>query len=99
MAGDAEVREGEPRRVEARGHVLVLVRRDGRLHALADRCAHLGGPLSEGRLEGDSIRCPWHGSRFALQDGRVLEGPAIFPQPCFEVRVRAGQIEVRPRGH
>jgi nitrite reductase/ring-hydroxylating ferredoxin subunit/uncharacterized membrane protein len=97
VGGEAEVREGQPRRVEARGTALVLVRQDGRLHALADRCAHLGGPLSEGRLEGDAIRCPWHGSRFGLQDGRLVEGPSTFPQPCFEVRVRAGQIEVRPR--
>jgi nitrite reductase/ring-hydroxylating ferredoxin subunit len=75
----------------------VLVRRGDRIHALVESCAHLGGPLSEGSVEGGAIRCPWHGSLFALEDGRVLEGPSSFPQPCFEVRVREGQIEVRPR--
>ena len=55
----------------------------------------LGGLLSEGTVEGASIRCPWHGSRFALEDDRVLDSPATFPQPCLEARVRDGQIEVR----
>jgi nitrite reductase/ring-hydroxylating ferredoxin subunit len=44
---------------------------------------------------GDSIQCPWHRSRFALEDGRVLDGPAVHPQPCLETRVRNGRIEVR----
>ena len=52
-------------------------------------------PLSEGELVGDSIVCPWHKSRFALEDGRVLDGPAVHPQPCLQVRVQNGQIEVR----
>jgi nitrite reductase/ring-hydroxylating ferredoxin subunit len=97
VLAEAELATGAPRRVEARGVSIVLVRRDQRIHALADSCAHLGGPLSEGRVEGQAIRCPWHGSLFALADGRVLEGPSTFPQPCFEVRVRGGQVELRPR--
>ncbi|MGH8064460.1 MAG: Rieske (2Fe-2S) protein [Candidatus Entotheonellia bacterium] len=52
-------------------------------------------PLAEGKLEDCSVICPWHGSRFALDSGRVLEGPATFPQPCFETRVQDGHIEVR----
>jgi len=53
------------------------------------------GRFSEGKLVGDSIVCPYHASRFALGDGRVLDGPAVHPQPCLEVRVANGQIEVR----
>jgi nitrite reductase/ring-hydroxylating ferredoxin subunit/uncharacterized membrane protein len=89
--------QASPCRAEARGIGLVLVRQGDQIHALADRCAHLGGPLSEGSVEDGAIRCPWHGSLFALADGRVLEGPSTFPQACFEVRVRFGQIEARPR--
>jgi nitrite reductase/ring-hydroxylating ferredoxin subunit/uncharacterized membrane protein len=94
---DAELREGACRRVEVRGVAVVLVRRAGRIHALADTCAHLGGPLSEGAVDDVSIQCPWHGSRFGLADGRVLEGPSTYTQPCFETRVRDGRIEVRAR--
>jgi nitrite reductase/ring-hydroxylating ferredoxin subunit len=62
---------------------------------MAETCSHFSGPLSEGKLDGDSIVCPYHASRFALEDGRVLNGPAVHPQPCLEVRARNGQIEVR----
>ncbi len=92
-----ELDESRPRRVEARGVPIVLVRRGDRVDALGETCAHLGGPLGEGSLDGDAIRCPWHGSLFALDDGRVLEGPSTYAQPCFEVRIRAGRIEVRAR--
>ena len=62
---------------------------------MAETCSHFSGPLSGGKLLGESIVCPYHGSRFALDDGRVLDGPAVHPQPCLKVRVRNGQIEVR----
>jgi len=94
---EAELTESAARRVDVRGTQIVLIRRAGRVYALAEQCAHLGGPLSEGSVDDVSVRCPWHGSRFALDDGAVLEGPATFTQPCFDVRTREGQIEVRPR--
>jgi nitrite reductase/ring-hydroxylating ferredoxin subunit len=90
-----ELDEGSPRKVEADGTPIVLVRHGGRIHALFETCSHQGGPLSEGKIENGGIVCPWHGSRFALEDGSVLDGPAAFRQPCLETRVRNGQIEVR----
>ena len=92
---DAELGEGEMKRAEAGGVPVLLVRLEGAVCALAHTCSHLGGPLSEGKLEGDVVQCPWHGSRFNVRDGSVVDGPATFPQPCFEARVREGQIEVR----
>ena len=95
VLADAELREREMKRVDAGGVPVLLVRREGEVCALANTCSHLGGPLSEGKLEGDVVQCPWHGSRFNVRDGSVVDGPATFPQPCFEARVREGQIEVR----
>ena len=93
---EAELAENTLRRVEAGEVPVLLARKNGEIFALAHTCSHLGGPLSEGELRPDgSVRCPWHGSVFSLADGRVLAGPATEPQPAFEVRVRAGQIEVR----
>ena len=94
---EAELREGQPVGAEVNGLRVVLVRRAGRVYALGERCSHLGGPLAEGEVRDEAIVCPWHGSRFALEDGRVLDGPATMPQPCFETRVRDGFVEVRRR--
>ena len=87
--------ENTPTRVHADGVAILLVKQRDKIFALRETCTHLGGPLAEGKLEGDSIRCPWHGSRFCLTDGRVLDGPAVFPERVFEVRVRDGRVEVR----
>ena len=92
---EGELAEGVPRRVEVGGVRVVLVRRGVHVRALGDVCSHLGGPLSEGTVQGEAITCPWHGSTFALEDGRVLAGPATMPQPRFEARVRNGYVEVR----
>src|SRR6185436_9420588 len=93
-----DLAEGKPVKAVADGVGIVLVKRGDTIHALRDTCTHLGGSLSEGKVEGDGIRCPWHGSRFCLADGRVLDGPAVFPERLFDVRVRDGRIEVRARG-
>jgi len=95
VLADRELLEGTMRRVDVGALRVLLVRRNGRIHALGEACTHMGGPLAEGRLEGDGVVCPWHGSRFALEDGRVIDGPATAPEPCFETRVRSGMIEVR----
>ena len=62
---------------------------------MADMCSHFGGPLSEGTLVCNCIVCPYHASQFDLEDGHVVNGPAVHPQPCLEVRTRGGQIEIR----
>lgn len=79
---------------------LVLLRRGDRVYALAATCAHLGGPLPEGTLEMTSagspvVVCPWHGSRYNMQTGAVMDGPSAYSQPCFDARIRDGQVEVR----
>ncbi|HEY8184330.1 MAG TPA: Rieske 2Fe-2S domain-containing protein [Thermoanaerobaculia bacterium] len=95
VMADDELKENKPTRVDANGVAILLVRRKGEIYALTETCPHLGGPLSEGKLVGDAIQCPWHKSELALEDGHVVNGPTAYPARCFDVRVRAGQIEVR----
>lgn len=95
---EADLAEGRLRRAEVGAARILLVRRGTRVYALGEVCAHLGGPLAEGRLEDDTVICPWHGSRFALGDGQVIDGPSAYAQPCLETRVRDGWIEVRATG-
>jgi nitrite reductase/ring-hydroxylating ferredoxin subunit/uncharacterized membrane protein len=92
---ESKLPDNTPARAMYQGVPILLVRRGERLFAMAETCSHFSGPLSEGKLDGDSIVCPYHASRFSLEDGRVLNGPAVHPQPCLEVRAREGQIEVR----
>ena len=54
------------------------------------------GPLHKGRITDGRVRCPWHLSTFSLQDGSILQGPATA-QPCYQVRLQDGTIEVRDR--
>jgi nitrite reductase/ring-hydroxylating ferredoxin subunit/uncharacterized membrane protein len=75
--------------------VLIARSESGGLCAISSTCSHLGGPLDEGTRDGDVVVCPWHGSRFDLCSGRVVEGPAVFDQPRFETRVADGQVLVR----
>lgn len=84
-----------PKVIEHEGAPIMIVRRENQIYAIANTCSHLGGPLAEGSFIGTTVQCPWHGSRFCLQDGRVLDGPAVHPQPCMQARIRGGQIEIR----
>lgn len=94
---EAELGEGQMRRVDVNGSRVLLAKRQGRLFAIAEVCSHLGGPLAEGKFEGCEVQCPWHGSRFSLADGSVIDGPATHAQPCLDVQVRDGLIEIRGR--
>jgi nitrite reductase/ring-hydroxylating ferredoxin subunit/uncharacterized membrane protein len=91
---DLADRRPHPARIGPVGVVVVEV--DGEVHALANACSHLFGPLHEGHVEvvrGRScLVCPWHGSAFALDDGDVARGPAVTPQPVVEVQVRDGAV-------
>jgi nitrite reductase/ring-hydroxylating ferredoxin subunit len=83
--------------VELEGEAVVVSRSEetGEVCAIAATCSHLGGPLADGKREGDTVICPWHGSRFDLCSGEVQGGPAVYPQPRYEARVRAERVEIR----
>ena len=93
-----DLEEDRPVRATTAKEDLVLVRRGERVYALANACAHLGGPLSEGKLVGDAIKCPWHGSEFRLEDGRAVCGPTAYNQPCYTARVHNNLVEVQLAG-
>ena len=92
---DAALGEGEMKAVGVEGVPILIVRSGGRVYALANTCVHRGGSLADGELAGECVKCPLHGSTFQLADGSVEQGPAAYPQPVLETRVRDGSIEVR----
>ena len=94
---ESELNGGKLVGVELEGESVVASRSEesGEVCAIAATCSHLGGPLDEGKRDGDTVMCPWHGSRFDLCSGEVRGGPAVYPQPRYEARVRAGKVEIR----
>lgn len=94
--------EGKPVR-KTLGYLSLLVLRQGTdVTALADHCAHLGGPLHQGRLSTEGgdvcVVCPWHGSTFRVTDGTVVHGPATARQPAFDTQITpSGMLQVKPK--
>lgn len=95
VLAESELAEGQMKRVNTEKARILVAKQNGQIYAINEVCSHLGGPLAEGKLEDGCVVCPWHGSRFALGSGEVIDGPAVHPQPCLETRVNDGQIEVR----
>jgi nitrite reductase/ring-hydroxylating ferredoxin subunit/uncharacterized membrane protein len=95
VAPVAEVPEDTPTKVTFGATAIMLVRRGEVVYALKDTCAHAGGPLSQGALDGDRITCPWHFSTFRITDGAVVHGPASSRQVSYRTRVNEGQIELQ----
>lgn len=90
-----DLAEGEARAVTVEDTPVLLVRYGPHVTAIGDRCTHRGAPLHEGTVEDGCVVCPWHGSRFRLDDGVVLRGPATRPAPAFQTRIVKGRVEVR----
>ncbi len=95
---ESQLAEGQLTLAEVGNAPLLLLRRDGRVLAVANTCTHRGGPLHQGELEdGSVVVCPWHRSAFRMEDGEVVRGPATARQPAYETRVIDGTVEVRVR--
>lgn len=90
-----DLREGKPLRVATDDTPVMLLRQGNDIRAIAATCPHLGGPLDEGKIEGETVACPWHNSVFSVVDGSVMHGPATMPVAAYEVRVDSGKIKIR----
>src|SRR5207249_3978636 len=91
----ADLEEGKLARVDAAGIPAVLLKQGPNIYAIGATCSHMGGPLDEGTCENGVVTCPWHGSRFRMSNGSVVNGPAVYAEPTFAVRIRNGKIELR----
>jgi 3-phenylpropionate/trans-cinnamate dioxygenase ferredoxin subunit len=90
----AELGEAVPRGVEVSDVAVCLVRLGDEVFAVHDECTHESVPLSEGDVEGATIECWRHGSRFDLRSGAVLNPPAVKAVQTYAVRVDGGYVQI-----
>jgi apoptosis-inducing factor 3 len=98
-AGIAEtvLAEDTPVLGHAAGEAVLLVRRGGDVLAVGATCTHYGGPLAEGAIVGETVRCPWHHACYSLRTGAVERAPALHALPCYDVTRAGGTIRVGAR--
>lgn len=90
----ASVPDGEKLQGTVAGEDVLLVRRGTGFFAVGAHCTHYHGPLADGLIVDDQVRCPWHHACFSLRSGEALHAPALDPIPCWKVDRRGDTIFV-----
>ena len=94
VAKTSEIPQGEKKLDEDDFVPVAIFNVSGEYYAIEDVCTHDGGPLAEGKLEGEEIMCPRHGARFNVKTGQALCMPAFESVECYEVKIENDELYV-----
>lgn len=89
-----ELRSRQSMAVEVRGRMIALFARGEEVFAIDDSCPHMGGPLSEGFVDGDVVTCGWHGWRFCVKDGSWADSPGSPGVGSYPTRIEGSDVLV-----
>ncbi len=89
-----DVLENELKKFFLKGNEILVINQNKRFYCLDARCTHAGAPLEEGELENGILTCPWHGSRFNIETGGVVRGPARKQVHIYNCVVKENNILV-----
>jgi 3-phenylpropionate/trans-cinnamate dioxygenase ferredoxin component len=101
VARTDQIAAGTMKAFTDKGVEILIANVEGKFYAIGNKCSHMGGDLSKGKLEGKIVTCPRHGSQFDLATGKSLRGPGVSflrlktgDQPVYEVKVEGQNIKV-----
>ena len=89
-----ELTEGMGKLIEIEEKQIALFNVGGDFYALENACTHRGGPLAEGKINGEVVTCPWHGAQFNIKTGEVLRPPAPISVTGYNVRIVGTDVEI-----
>jgi 3-phenylpropionate/trans-cinnamate dioxygenase ferredoxin subunit len=102
VAETKEIPLGSMKMVKPGESEILIVNVDGRFYAIGNKCTHMGGDLSKGKLEGNVVTCPRHGSKFDVTTGKAISGPKIGffklktgDELPYEVKVEENEILIK----
>ena len=97
-----EIPEGKMKAYKIQANDILIVNYNDNYYAIGRKCTHMGGDLSNGKLDGKIVTCPRHGSRFDITTGESISGPKIGflklktkKEPSYEVKIEDGKIKVK----
>ena len=94
VAKVTDLKENEMKEVSVNDNSILLINSGGKFYAIDSRCSHMHLPLAKGKIDGNIITCPYHGSQFNITDGSVVHGPAKVALKTYQVKVEGDNIEI-----
>lgn len=99
VCNESDIQENEMKQLNFdEDSKILLIKQNGKLTAIGNKCSHYGAPLHTGSLGDGRVRCPWHGACFNTQTGDIEDFPGLDSIPCYKVRVeKDGQVKVQAK--